>query len=157
MANRLGPILAGAPFVLEWQMAQRSKTSAPFLALPTAWAALAANDAASAMPMKLRNDMCFPLMTADHKPISSDGLLHRLVGRFGGLQRGAEGDRIGDVGHLHRIDAGAFDLDVAIAQQAAPDALLHPHALDIGQRDLVGGEREQAGLLDKAVRSDADL
>ena len=37
-----------------------------------------------------------------------------------GLDRGAEGDRIGDAGQVDVIDARAFDAQMAIAQHAGP-------------------------------------
>ena len=55
-----------------------------------------------------------------------------------GLDGAHKAHRIGDVGRGHRIDAGAFDPDRAIAEDAAQQALIDPHAFDIGQGDLIG-------------------
>ena len=61
------------------------------------------------------------------------------------------------VGRGDGIDAGAFDPHRAIAEDAAQEALVDPHAFDIGQRDLIGAHGKQAVFLDKAVAGDADL
>jgi hypothetical protein len=49
----LGPIFAGAPLVLEWQMTQRSNTTAPFFA-SAANACDANNPATAAMTIDFR-------------------------------------------------------------------------------------------------------
>ena len=76
---------------------------------------------------------------------------------FGGLDRFHKADRIGNVGGGHGIDAGAFDPHHAIAEDAAQDALIDPHAFDIGQGDLIGVHGKKAVFFHKAVAGDPDL
>ncbi len=71
-----------------------------------------------------------------------------------GFDCGAERDRIGDGRKLDCVDAGAFDAQMAVAEQAAPHALRHPHAFDVVQRDLVGLQREPAGFHHEAMCRD---
>src|SRR3569833_1616348 len=88
---------------------------------------------------------------------TSDRGLVDVGARLRALDRGAEADRVGDGRQVDMVDAGSFNAQMAEAQDAAPERLRHANALDIGQRDLEGLEREQAFFFDEAVRGDADL
>src|SRR5215471_13460074 len=81
----------------------------------------------------------------------------RLMVALCRLDRGAEGDRVGDRGKLDGVDARAFDADMAIAEHASPETLIHLHTLDVVDRHFLGMQREEARLHDEAVGGDADL
>ncbi len=76
---------------------------------------------------------------------------------FGRLHGRAESDGIGDIGNGHRIDAGSFDTKMAKAQYPAPETLGDAYAFNVLQSNLVGGQREQPGLFDEAMRGDGNL
>src|SRR5215470_11538232 len=104
-------------------MAQRWKTIFPFAGSP-AWAADAIPARATMMERETR----------------TRGMLVSLrfgwcsVIALGGFNRSAERDRVGDRRKFDRIDAGAFDAQMAVAQDSAPETLIDLHALDVVDR-----------------------